>query len=84
MKPMLLAVWSAAVVAIAAPAAAKTAPVATPAPQPQVPAGYYLVQGSRIVSKPYENEEACRKALVAIKRDMRPGSDTLVCAHRRP
>jgi hypothetical protein len=60
------------------------APVVTAAPNLNVAPGYFLVQGSRIVSQPYANERACQKALKAIKHDMQPGSDTLVCAHRRP
>jgi len=42
------------------------------------------MQRGMIVSKPFENERACQKALAAIKRDLQPGNDTLVCAHRRP
>jgi len=90
-----LAAWIAAAIATAptaaaAPAAAAgkatpvPAPIVTAAPNQETAPGYFLVQGSRIVSKPYQNERACQKALKAIKHDMQPGSDTLVCAHRRP
>jgi len=93
MKRALGSAWFVAALAIGAavaPAAAggKATPVPAPAvsaaPNLDVAPGYFLVQGSRIVSKPFQNERACQKALKAIKQDMQPGSDTLVCAHRRP
>jgi hypothetical protein len=93
MNRVLLVAWVAALVAAAPVSAGATAgkpppptpaPVVTAAANPDVAPGYFLVQGSRIVSKPFSNERACQKALKGIKHDMQPGSDTLVCAHRRP
>jgi len=92
MNRATLAAWVAAAIATAPASAAAAVGKATPVPAPVVTAapnlnvapGYFLVQGSRIVSQPYQNERACQKALKAIKHDMQPGSDTLVCAHRRP
>jgi len=46
--------------------------------------GYYLVQGNRIVSPAYDNDLACQKALVALRQGLRPGTETVFCAHRRP
>jgi hypothetical protein len=90
MNRVLVPVLIAATVALGAPLAAHGAPTPVPAstaPAASTPAtvpGYYLMHGSAIVSKPFENERACQKALAAIQRDLQPGNDTLVCAHRRP
>jgi len=69
--------------------AAQQAPAPPPAPaaaaaQPKAPMAYYLVQGSRILSKPYVHDEDCQKALVALRKGLAPGTDTVFCAHRRP
>jgi hypothetical protein len=58
-----------------------TAPQAAPSAPPM---GYYIMQGSRIVSPPFANVAACTKALANVQKTTAPGNDTLVCAHRRP
>ena len=74
-----------AVLATVLPAAGQVPrPMPSPAPQAKAAMGYYLVQGSRIVSKPFDNDLACHKALVALQRGLRPGTETVFCAHRRP
>jgi hypothetical protein len=68
--------------AIAAPAGAQTpAPAAPAAPKPMA---YYIMQGSTIISPPYNDPQSCQKALQKIQRDPQPGKDMIVCAHRRP
>jgi hypothetical protein len=45
---------------------------------------YYIMQGTTIISPPYNDPQSCQKALQKIQRDPQPGKDMIVCAHRRP
>lgn len=78
--------------AAAGPANAATA---TPSPPPaaillpalQPPAGqmgYYMMQGSRIVSQSYSSGPACQKALTVLMKSLPPTVAPIVCAHRAP
>ncbi|MGB8267357.1 MAG: hypothetical protein WCE44_13580 [Candidatus Velthaea sp.] len=87
MKQALIAAFVVcAVTATAPPTRAQQAPP-PPAPTP-TPANramaYYLVQNGRIISTPFSNDSACHKALVELQRGLRPGTETVFCAHRRP
>ena len=81
---------------LAGPARAAT-PVPSPAPTPvpdtipYVPppaAGgqmaYYMMQGNRIVSAPYNSATDCNKALAALLKTLPANTAPIVCAHRRP
>jgi hypothetical protein len=59
-------------------------PVLLPAPSQGT--GYYIMQGTTIVSQPYATASDCFKALSRAKSALPPGSNTatLVCAHRAP
>jgi hypothetical protein len=68
------------------PAHAQTA---TPAPITLPPAqtgtlGYYMMQGTRIVSTPFPSAPACFKALADLQKKLPPNTAPIVCAHRRP
>jgi hypothetical protein len=52
------------------------------APVPQG-TGYYIMQGNRIVSRPFTNANDCSKALAKALASA-PGVTNLVCAHRAP
>jgi hypothetical protein len=89
-KRVLLALFVASVtLAAGAPAVAASAP---PAPAPVVlptvldPAkmGYYMMQGSRIVSAAYPSAPACFKAVAALVKTLPPNVAPIVCAHRVP
>jgi hypothetical protein len=60
-----------------------TPPPSSVAPGPK-PAGYYMMQGNRIVSAPFANVNDCYKALAKLKSTLQPGLDNVVCAHRTP
>jgi hypothetical protein len=72
-----------------APAAAVATPTPAPiAPLPMQPStgamGYYMMQGSRIVSAPYPSAPACFKAVEALMKTLPANTAPIVCAHRRP
>ena len=46
--------------------------------------GYYMMQGSRIVSTPFPSAPACYKALADLQKKLPPNTAPIVCAHRRP
>jgi hypothetical protein len=90
-KRVLLALFVASVtVPAAAPAATATppAPAATPYTLPAVldPAkmGYYMMQGSRIVSASYPSAPVCFKAVAELMKTLPPNIAPIVCAHRVP
>jgi hypothetical protein len=88
----VLLAWFVAFVALpcAAPAATATPPpaAATPIALPAVPdpakMGYYMMQGSRIVSAAYPSAPACFKAVAALMKTLPPNVAPIVCAHRVP
>jgi len=45
--------------------------------------GYYIMQGNRIVSRPFTSASDCSKALARALASA-PGVTNLVCAHRAP
>lgn len=55
---------------------------ALPAPPGQM--GYYMMQGSRIVSQSYASGPACQKALVVLMKSLPATVAPIVCAHRAP
>jgi hypothetical protein len=55
---------------------------AVPAPAGQM--GYYMMQGSRIISPVYTSGPACQKALVVLLKSVPPTVAPVVCAHRAP
>jgi hypothetical protein len=71
---------------VTAPAAAAPtpAPVLAPAAPVLSAPGYYLMQGSRIVSPPYASVAQCTEALAKLQARLPPGTPVVVCAHRRP
>ena len=76
--------------AAASPNAAATAsppPAAILLPALQLPPGqmgYYMMQGSRIVSQSYGSGPACIKALTVLKKSLPSNIAPIVCAHRAP
>lgn len=86
------ALLAVALLAVATPGFAKKRTVkseASPVPSatgaaPSGAMAYYLMQGSRIVSQSYPDVGACYKALAALQHGMDPGTDSVVCVHRRP
>lgn len=46
--------------------------------------GYYMMQGSRIVSGVYPSAPACMKALAALMKTLPGNVAPIVCAHRVP
>jgi hypothetical protein len=79
------------IVAFAAPAApafAAASPTPSPAPLPVQPApgkmGYYMMQGSRIVSAEYPSAPACFKAVAELVKTLPANTAPIVCAHRVP
>ncbi len=87
-KRVLLAL----IVAFAAPAAPAFAAAPTPSPAPAAipmpPApgkmGYYMMQGSRIVSAVYPSAPDCFKAVTALMKTLPANTAPIVCAHRVP
>ena len=59
-------------------------PIAAQPPASQGPLGYYMMQGSRIVSTPFPSAPACFKALADLQKKLPPNTAPIVCAHRRP
>jgi hypothetical protein len=53
---------------------------------PATPAGYgyYLMQGKDVISAPFPTAPACYQALEKLKSTLKPGTNTVVCAHRIP
>jgi hypothetical protein len=90
LKRVLLALLVAfATLPSAAPALAQSAtPVPTMVPIPVQPGpngmGYFMMQGSRIVSAAYPSAPACFKALTALMKTLPANVAPIVCAHRRP
>lgn len=84
---MLMTTMTAATEAV--PAAPSPSPppggILLPAAQPQPgQMGYYMMQGSRIVSQPYSSGPACMKALAALMKSIPSNTAPIVCAHRAP
>jgi len=75
-----------AVLTAGVPALAQTAtpPAITLPPAPSGAQGYYMMQGSRIVSTPFPSAPACFKALADLQKKLPPNTAPIVCAHRRP
>jgi hypothetical protein len=46
--------------------------------------GYYMMQGSRIVSQSYASGPACLKALGVLMKSLPATVAPIVCAHRAP
>jgi hypothetical protein len=46
--------------------------------------GYYMMQGSRIVSAAYPSAPACFKAVTDFKKTLPANIAPIVCAHRVP
>lgn len=82
-RSILAAAFAAALATAALPASAKAA-APSPAPATPGPLGYYIMQGTFIISQPYTDTASCMKALAKIQKDPAPGKDMIVCAHRRP
>jgi hypothetical protein len=89
MKRALIAAFAILVVAAGTtPAMARKPspkPTVTPqqsVPQPVVAPGYYIMQGSVIVSPRYATVPDCYKALAALKNTLQPGTDSIACVHR--
>jgi hypothetical protein len=82
MRSLSALALSISLAAFAAPVFAQTpGPVVPAAPKPMA---YYIMQGTIIISQPYNDPQSCQKALQKIQRDAQPGKDMIVCAHRRP
>lgn len=71
---------------VAALAAATPVPVPVQVPMQSAPGkmGYYMMQGSRIVSAEYPNAPECFKAVAALMKTLPPNIAPIVCAHRVP
>ena len=67
--------------ASAGPPAAILLPSLAPPPGQM---GYYMMQGSRIVSQSYGSGPACIKALTVLKKSLPSNIAPIVCAHRAP
>jgi hypothetical protein len=76
-----------ALLATASVTPGQTVKLATPLPVFLPPVaqgtGYYIMQGNRIVSRPFSNANDCSKALTRALASA-PGVTNLVCAHRAP
>jgi hypothetical protein len=87
-KRLLLALCVAcATLAGAAPAFAVSGtppPIISGPPAGSGQLGYYMMQGSRIVSTPFPSAPACYKALADLQKKLPPNTAPIVCAHRRP
>lgn len=83
--------------ASAAPAAAATptpvnaptmsaSPTAAPmyVPGPSGVMGYYMMQGTTIVSGAFPTADDCFKALAKLRKTLPPNTAPIVCAHRVP
>jgi acyl-CoA reductase-like NAD-dependent aldehyde dehydrogenase len=71
--------------AAAAVTPGQTSTQSTPVPAPVAGTmGYYIMQGSKIVSKPFSSAPACNAALANLKSSLPPGVTNVVCAHRVP
>lgn len=82
---MLPAPAFAAAAASPPPAPAPGAAILLPALQPPPgQMGYYMMQGSRIVSQVYASGPACIKALAVLMKSLPPTVAPIVCAHRAP
>jgi hypothetical protein len=92
-KRVLLALFMAFAV-LPGPAFAAASPSPPPAPgaaillpalqPPPGQMGYYMMQGSRIVSQSYASGPACIKALAVMMKSLPPNVAPIVCAHRAP
>jgi hypothetical protein len=60
------------------------APVQLPAQPPSGKMGYYMMQGSRIVSAEYPSAPACFKAVADLMKKLPANTAPIVCAHRVP
>jgi hypothetical protein len=70
---------------VAATASPPPAAILLPALQPPPgQMGYYMMQGSRIVSQSYASGPACIKALAVLMKSLPPTVAPIVCAHRAP
>jgi hypothetical protein len=89
-KRVLLALFVAFVLlpagvpAMAASAAPAPTPIALPAVLDPAKMGYYMMQGSRIVSAAYPSAPACFKAVAALMKTLPPNVAPIVCTHRVP
>ena len=69
---------------LAAPSLALAAAAPAATATPQGPLAYYIMAGTTIISEPFTDPDACKKAVLKMQKDPQPGRDQLVCAHRRP
>jgi hypothetical protein len=53
-------------------------------PGPTGVMGYYMMQGSTIVSGAFPSVSDCFKALATLKKTLPPNIAPIVCAHRVP
>jgi hypothetical protein len=84
-KRVLLALLVAfATLPAASPALAQSIPTPLPAPPQLAAMGYYMMQGSRIVSSVYPSAPACFKAVAELMKTLPANTAPIVCAHRRP
>ena len=84
-KRVLLALLVAfATLPATSPALAQSTPTPLPAPPPLAAMGYYMMQGSRIVSEAYPSAPACFKAVAELMKTLPANTAPIVCAHRRP
>ncbi|HEV8022562.1 MAG TPA: hypothetical protein VGP41_14905 [Candidatus Lustribacter sp.] len=67
-----------------APAAPPGAYVLVPSAPDPTKMGYYMMQGSRIVSSAYPSAPACFKAVAALMKTLPANVAPIVCAHRVP
>jgi hypothetical protein len=71
--------------AAAIPSSMPGAAILLPALQPPPgQMGYYMMQGSRIVSQSYASGPACLKALGVLMKSLPATVAPIVCAHRAP